>query len=351
VTSLGTSDSPASDWRALGIAWGVLVLALALGTLPFLGVRDLVVYRVIFALASGAAGAILTVVCRALTGRHRLSWGRVMTVAGIASFGLGLLCSAAAQAGETWYTRPVPAQIEWGQVLNGATTAWFVLVAWCAAFLAMRHRRAMEAARHQALAAEALARDAQLRALRYQVNPHFLFNTLNAISTLIVEGRPGAARTMLARLGDYFRATLDADGAQLVLVADEVALTEQYLEIEKIRLGERLVVGMDVGAAALPARIPHLLLQPLVENAVRHGIAPLRSGGRIAVRIARVDAHLLIMVANNGPPGPSGNPPRKGVGLDNTAARLRQLYGDDHTLEFRAPPAGGYEVSIRIPFQ
>jgi two-component system sensor histidine kinase AlgZ len=327
------------------------VLALTLGTLPFLGVRDLVVYRVIFAVASGAAGAILTLICRALTDRHRLSWGRVMTVAGMASFGLGLLCSAAAQAGEARYGRPVPARIEWGQVLNGASGAWFVLVAWCAAFLAIRHHRAMEAARRQALAAEALARDAQLRALRYQVNPHFLFNTLNAISTLIVEDRPGDARTMLARLGDYFRATLEADGAQLVLVADEVALTEQYLEIEKIRLGDRLVVELDIGATALPARIPHLLLQPLVENAVRHGIAPLRSGGRIGIRIARAGSHLLITVANDGVSRPPAAPPRTGVGLDNTAARLRQLYGDDHALELRSPPDGGYEVSIRVPFQ
>ena len=322
-----------------------------LGTLPFLGVRDLVVYRIVFAVACGAAGAILTLICRALTDGRHLSWGRVLTVAGITSYGLGLLCSAAAQAGEARYGGPVPARIEWNQVLNGAPTAWFVLVAWCSAFLAIRHHRAMEAARHQASAAEALARDAQLRALRYQVNPHFLFNTLNAISTLIVEGRSGGARMMLARLGDYFRATLEADGAQLVLVADEVALTEQYLEIEKIRLGERLVVEMEVGAAALPARIPHLLLQPLVENAVRHGIAPLRGGGRIAIRIARLDAHLLIMVANDGLPRSPGVPARTGVGLDNTAARLRHLYGDDHALEFRSPPAGGYEVSIRLPFQ
>jgi hypothetical protein len=351
VTTLSTTDSPASDWRALGIAWGLLVLALALGTIPFLGVRDLIVYRIIFAVASGAAGAILTIICRALTDRRRLSWGRVMTVAGIASLGLGFLCSAAAQAGEARYGRPLPVPIDWGEVLNGAIPAWFVLVAWSAAFLTMRQHRAMEAARRQVLAAEALARDAQLRALRYQVNPHFLFNTLNAISTLIVEGRSDPARTMLARLGDYFRATLEADGAQLVLVADEVALTEQYLEIEKIRLGDRLIAGMDVDAAALPARIPHLLLQPLVENAVRHGIAPLRSGGRIAIHISRTGSHLHIVVANDCPSPQPGSPLRTGVGHDNTAARLRQLYGDDHTLEFRSPPAGGYEVSIRVPFQ
>jgi len=343
-------DSIASDWRDLTIAWCVLALALTVGTLPFLRVWDLVVYRILFAVVSGAAAMLLTILCHALWQRH-WSWGRLMTVACVAAYGLGFVSAAAAAAGEDHFGRTPPVQFAWSEAFNGAPAVWFVLIAWCATFLGIRHHRAMEAARRQALAAEAFARDAELRALRYQVNPHFLFNTLNAISSLIVEDRSTAARTMLARLGDYFRATLEGNGAQLVLLADEITLTEQYLEIEKIRLGDRLNVELDVAAHALPARVPHLLLQPLVENAIRHGIAPLRNGGRLGIRIERTDAHILITVWNDCGSYPAGAAPHTGIGLQNTAARLRQLYGDDQTFEFRSPPSGGYQVLIRLPFQ
>ncbi len=345
---LNEDDPIAADWRALAIAWCVLILALTIGTLPFLSVLDLVVYRVVFVVACGVAGVILTFICRMPW--VRTSWGRAMTVAGTASLGLGVLCAAAASVGEARYGHIPPVVFHWSEAINGATGAWFVLVAWCAALLGIRHHRAMESARRRALAAEALARDAELRALRYQINPHFLFNTLNAISSLIVEGRSAPARMMLARLGDYFRATLTGDAEPLVLLADELALTEQYLEIEKIRLGDRLIVALNISAAALPARVPHLLLQPLVENAIRHGIAPLRGGGRLAIHADRRDGHVTIAVTNDCGTEAGAGPVPTGIGLENTAARLRQQYGDNHAFAVQAA-AGTFEVRIRFPFQ
>jgi sensor histidine kinase YesM len=193
--------------------------------------------------------------------------------------------------------------------------------------------------------------EAQLEALQRQLHPHFLFNTLNTISALM-HRNVQAADEMLVQLSDLLRLTLDRIGTQQVPLKDEVDFLRKYLEIEQTRFGDRLQVHIDVEPRVLDAPVPNLVLQPLVENAIRHGIAPRISGGRVDVTARQVGGGLTLTVRDNG----VGLSPDKltafheGVGLANTRSRLENLYGDRHRFEFSTPPGGGLVVTIVIPF-
>lgn len=196
--------------------------------------------------------------------------------------------------------------------------------------------------------------EARLQALKLQLQPHFLFNTLNAISALIpAEAKP--ARRMVARLGDLLRIALEHEETQQVTLREELAFLEPYLEIEQARLGDRLTVVMDIAAETLDARVPHLMLQPLVENAIRHGIAPRIEPGRIEIAASRgaTDGQLHLRVQDDGAGlNPEGDHrTRKGVGLANIQSRLEQLYGGAHRFEPANGPQGGFVVRIDLPFR
>ena len=195
---------------------------------------------------------------------------------------------------------------------------------------------------------EARLAEARLAALKRQMNPHFLFNTLNSISSLMY-GDPEAADAMLARLSELLRLALDADGEQEVPLARELAMLSRYLEIEKIRFEDRLRVEIDVAPALLEARVPVLSLQPLAENAIRHGISRLPEGGTLRIRGAREDGHLRLVIEDDGPglaPG-AGD----GIGLANLRARLAELYGSQQRLEIAGRSGGGTTVEVRIPWR
>ena len=192
---------------------------------------------------------------------------------------------------------------------------------------------------------------AQLQALKMQLHPHFLFNTLNAISTL-VHRDPEAADRMIARLSDLLRLTLEGVGVQEVPLHKELEFLEQYLEIERTRFADRLAVHMEISPETLGARTPYLILQPLVENAIRHGIAPRSQPGRITIRAERCDGNLLLEVRDNGPGMlPGHRSPPAGVGLSSTRARLERLYGAAHRLEVKNASEGGLIVTLVFPFQ
>lgn len=195
---------------------------------------------------------------------------------------------------------------------------------------------------------EARLAEARLAALKRQMNPHFLFNTLNSISSLMYVD-PEAADAMLARLSELLRLALDADSEQEVPLARELAMLSSYLEIEKIRFEDRLCVEIDVAPALLEARVPALSLQPLAENAIRHGISRLPDGGTLRVRGSREDGHLRLVVEDNGP----GLAPDTddGIGLANLRARLEELYGPEQRLELAGRPGGGTTVEVRIPWR
>lgn len=211
--------------------------------------------------------------------------------------------------------------------------------------------------RERELAAQRLAAGlavARLQALKMQLQPHFLFNTLHAISALIpAEAQP--ARRMVARLGDLLRNTLDHEETQEVALRDELAFLEPYLEIEQARLEDRLTVAVDIDPGLLDARVPHLMLQPLVENAIRHGIAPRIEPGTVRISATRGAGGtvLELEVRDDGPGIHSdhGAVARKGVGLSNIRSRLEQLYGDEHRFELCTHAEGGAVVRIVLPLR
>jgi|SRR5579872_1701262 len=195
---------------------------------------------------------------------------------------------------------------------------------------------------------EAQLAQARLDALKMQLQPHFLFNTLNAISALESENFEMAQR-MLARLAEFMRLTLDSTEVQEATLEREIDFLSRYLEIERIRFPERLSVRMDLSPETLPARVPNLILQPIVENAVRHGIAARREAGRIEISSRRRNGSLLLRVSDTGP-GLRGEPVAEGIGLRNTRARLSQLYGNASSLTLEDAPGGGLAVTIEIPY-
>jgi two-component system, LytTR family, sensor kinase len=193
---------------------------------------------------------------------------------------------------------------------------------------------------------------AQLQVLRLQLHPHFLFNTLHTISALMHKDLRAADR-MLALLGDLLRDSFERVGAQEVSLKQELGFLDRYLEIERTRFRDRLTVTFEVDPEALDAEVPNLLLQPLVENAIRHGLGKRQEAGRIEIVARRHYERLDIRIRDDGPGLPEGNQTalRTGVGLANTEARLEQLYGSNHRFDLRNRPQGGLEVVLEIPFR
>jgi len=191
----------------------------------------------------------------------------------------------------------------------------------------------------------------RLLVLRMKIQPHFLFNTLNAIAALVRKDPEGAER-MICRLSDLLRLTLDRSAAQEIPLAQEIEIVDIYLEIMKVRFGERLAVRKEVSPEALGAVVPNFILQPLIENAIRHGISTRRGGGRVEIRAHVTGGRVHIQVEDDGP-GYSQDADTcmsKGMGLSNTLERLRGLYGNDQRFELKKGAAGGALVSIEFPY-
>jgi two-component sensor histidine kinase len=194
--------------------------------------------------------------------------------------------------------------------------------------------------------------NAHLNALRRQIEPHFLFNALNAIAGLVREGRKEAAADMLASLSDFLRRTLDGTNRQEVPLGDEAEFVQQYLAIQQARFADRLRFDVEIPQELRSAGVPALILQPLVENAVKHGIAKRKDGGTIRVTASALGNMLMLSVANDGPGlSPGWNVAERGIGLSNVRSRLRGLYGSDSTFDIRDRLGGGAEVAISIPLR
>jgi two-component system, LytTR family, sensor kinase len=189
---------------------------------------------------------------------------------------------------------------------------------------------------------------AHLHELKSQLQPHFLFNTLHSISALM-HTDVRAADKMMTRLSDLLRLSLENTGVQVTTLAKELEFLGVYLEIEKIRFGDRLNVRMEIPSNLLDVEVPHLLLQPLVENAIRHGVSRRSADGEVRIRVTREDKDLCLQVRDNGP-GLKDAPPQPGRGLEATRERLRTLYGNDQDIEIKSVPEKGVEVNVRIPF-
>jgi two-component system, LytTR family, sensor kinase len=201
----------------------------------------------------------------------------------------------------------------------------------------------------QTLELEKHLTEARLQALLHQLKPHFLFNTLNGIASLM-HTDVDAADKMLVRLSELLRITMSHTGAPQTSLREEVAFIERYLDIEKIRFRNRLEVSITVSPAAIDAQVPSLILQPMVENAMHHGIEPNSKTGRIELRAVRSGETLVLSISDNGSGMPEGGFKREGIGVTNTRARLVELYGAEQRFEMANRPDGGLCVTITIPF-
>jgi two-component system LytT family sensor kinase len=197
---------------------------------------------------------------------------------------------------------------------------------------------------------EAQLSGAQLENLRLRVQPHFLFNTLHSIASLVREDQRRSAITMIAGLSDLLRYSLDNAARTFVPLSEELEVIQRYLEIEQTRFSDRLRIAVDAADDTKEAAVPTLILQPIIENALRHGIGRLVEGGRLEVRARREDSSLVLEVSNDGPPLRADWNRGEGIGLSNTLARLRQLYGSDAGLELQSRVPAGVVARIRIPF-
>jgi hypothetical protein len=192
---------------------------------------------------------------------------------------------------------------------------------------------------------------AQLSALRRQIEPHFLFNTLNAIAGLVREKRNDAAVNMIVGLSDFLRRVVEDSDRQQVPLGEELEFTHKYLDIQKARFAERLQFSVDVPRELLPAQIPSLILQPMVENAVKHGIARRVQGGAIRITASRSNGTLTVRVYNDGPSLPVGwETSQSGIGIVNVRTRLQNLYGDQFELSMQNQQPGGVEATVSLPF-
>ena len=226
---------------------------------------------------------------------------------------------------------------------NVLTYAALVGLAWAADTWVKYRARELQASRLETQLAQA-----ELSALKMQLQPHFLFNTLNAIAALL-KPQPDAAERMVLQLSDFLRLTLKSTGRSEVTLREELDFLERYLAIEKTRFGERLRASFRIRSEVLDAKVPNLLLQPLVENAIRHGVARDMRAGRLEVSATREDGRLLLRVTDDGP-GLGAKEVREGIGLTNTRERLRHLFGDDFTLEYGNAPGRGFTVALALPF-
>jgi len=194
---------------------------------------------------------------------------------------------------------------------------------------------------------------AQLNALRKQIEPHFLFNTLNAIAGLVREERNDAAVSMIVHLSDFLRRVVQDSSRHQVPLAEELEFAQKYLEIEKVRFGERLQVSVDVARELFSAQVPSLILQPMVENAVKHGIAKRVQGGAIRIAASRCNCMLTLSVYNDGPSLPEGflEQANSGIGISNVRTRLQSLYGGAFKLDMKNKTPSGVEVTISVPYK
>ncbi len=229
-----------------------------------------------------------------------------------------------------------------------------LLGTWTALYYAINFYVRAEEQADQMLRLENAATSAQLTMLRYQLNPHFLFNTLNSISTLVLLKQTEQANAMLSRLSSFLRFTLINEAEAKVPLAQEVETLKLYLDIEKMRFEERLRAHFDIDPRVLDALVPSLLFQPLVENAIKYAVTPMEDGADIIISAQLAGEKLRVVVSDTGPglqAAQQNDSLSTGVGMANTRERLMQAYGDEQKFEHHVKKSGGFEVLIEMPYQ
>jgi Histidine kinase len=328
--------------------WALYGLATAIAYIPFRHMRENVDYQVAFVCSTFLASFILYACCHFLW-RRSTPLGSALLVSVGLSYILGVLCTVVS-ALTALHLADNHAPLSWSMVAARAFEGAIILIAWSALYFGIKHYGTVEEQRARVLASEATAREAQLQALRYQIQPHFLFNTLNAISSLVVSKQPERATEMIAKLAALLRNTLSFPEAHLVSFREELAVTEEYLSIEQVRFGPRLNVSLTVSPEAAEAQVPRFLLQPIVENAIRHGIARCPNGGGISITASVIEGQLRIAIENDYAEGlQQRGDEGSGLGLANTRTRLETLYGEKGQVTVTSTHNNRFLVSLQFP--
>jgi hypothetical protein len=236
-----------------------------------------------------------------------------------------------------------------GEIADQAANGYFFFCSWAALYLALCYAAQMGALERRAAQLKAAAQSAELRALRYQVNPHFLFNTLNSLSSLVLTGKGEEAERMILNLATFFRTSLTGDPTEDVPLADEIQLQRLYLDIEAVRFPERLRIEIDLPPALERACVPGLILQPLVENAVKYGVSRSKRPVTIRIRAQVGQDKLQLLVEDDGEPLGEDKVQGTGVGLRNVRDRLAARYGADGRSLWGRGPDGGFSVMLEMP--
>ena len=236
-------------------------------------------------------------------------------------------------------------------IADSAVNSYFFFVGWAALYLALRYAAEVGALERKNAAFRAAAQAAELRALRYQINPHFLFNTLNSLSSLVMADRRPAAERMIINLSSFFRASLVGDPGEDVRLEEEIRLQRLYLEIEQVRFPDRLRLAIDLPDDLRDALVPGLILQPLIENAVKYGVSRSRRPVTISIRASDEHGFLLLSVQDDGEPEAAGKETARGTGLGlrNVADRIAARFGGDGHCRVRPFEAGGFRVDVAMP--
>jgi signal transduction histidine kinase len=348
-------------WRLQAVGWGGAMVLRAMSSIAGGQPWTFLVLVLIQAVTGFSISLILSVIYRQVINRRALvTWGVTALVLPVAVtiyafIDAWVIDLYRADGGSSF------AQLLIGVFFIDAT----LLGAWSALYYMINFYVQIEEQNDQLIRLENQATSAQLAMLRYQLNPHFLFNTLNSISTLVLLKQTEPANAMLTRLSGFLRYTLANEPTGRVTVAQEIDTLKLYLEIERMRFEERLRTTFNIEEASRPALLPSLLLQPLVENAIKYAVSPQESGAEITITTQLVGPMLRITVSDTGPGLQSsatenrlsgvtfdgGEQVSTGVGLANTRDRLAQAYGERHRFEVSDAPDGGFAVLIEIPFE
>ncbi|WP_017664453.1 sensor histidine kinase [Porphyrobacter sp. AAP82] len=349
-------------WNLQLAGWGAAFLLRAVSALANQQPFDILALILVTTVTGFSISLILSVIYRQLIQQQPLvTWG---VTAVVLFFAVLFHASIDAWVQGVYYA--AARETTFAQRLIGLLYLPLTLLGgWSALYYAINFFLTVEQQADRLERLEAQATAAQLAMLRYQLNPHFLFNTLNSISTLVLLKQTEPANAMLTRLSGFLRHTLIAEPGSQVTLAQEIETLQLYLDIERMRFEERLRTHFEIEDAALPAQLPAMLLQPLVENAIKYAVSPQEEGARIALTARVVGERLRLTVEDTGPgaddtrPAPWGDPAAApvpgrpvstGVGLANIRNRLAQAYGDNHLFETRSEAGGGFTVLIEIPF-
>ena len=238
--------------------------------------------------------------------------------------------------------------LEFGGWLLFSLTTMFV---WTSIFFIMLYNTKLQKEHEMLLRAQTSAKDAQLEMLRYQLNPHFMFNTMNAISTLIYKNENDKANEMLDKLCEFFRYSLDNNAKSDTNLSKELELLGLYLSIEKVRFADRLMINLNINPEVLNCQVPSMLLQPLVENAIKYAIESRKEGGCITINAAQRGSRLILHVIDNGDGNKKSVSTGFGIGMSNTKARLDAMFNGDYKVDIAENELNGTTVTISLPFE